>query len=459
MRDAIGLPDVRIVSAEPPDDGWPAGGLELCRAGRSTRNTEIVWDAGKLTITIRALASPDDCDLALRVAEGAARLAGAATVEADYFGAVDLADLRRLHTADWMREQAVSGARALATLIRDGRGPLAMPGPQRSCWIGARLLAELEAAGPAAAFADRVLETMRRVQWDIPAGFRDAGVFVSGGRGNGDGPGRETRFAVWLADENLVIPCVDYVALRVAEGEIVMVPFGAVAALAGTRGTLLDECQLLVRAMGDDDWADAGRARPPARGVATPQVDSVSPARARSGRPDRRRCVRRSAPRRPATMRAPRRADGVPRRRASSSGTASPTIASYQIARRSSDRRSTRCTNGPPAAAMLRNRSSAASSSGCARSSIRTLRAVRVSRRTDEPRIGRVPELALLVDRRGGAGGATALGVAAVAGHGVGAAVAATRRFRAARRPRPRPSRRPSRSDRRAPSRARASNV
>ena len=263
LRDAVGLPDVRIVSAEPPDEGWPDGGLELCRAGRSTRSTEIVWDAGKLTITIRALASPDDCDLALRVAEGAARLAGAATVEADYFGAVDLAELRRLHTADWMREQAVSGARALATLIREGRGPLAMPGPQRSCWVGARLLAELEAAGPAEAFADRVLETMRRVQWDIPAGFRDAGVFVSGGRGNGDGPGRETRFAVWLADENLVIPCVDYVALRVAEGEIVMVPFGAVAGLAGTHGTLLDECQLLVRAMSDDDWADlVARARP-----------------------------------------------------------------------------------------------------------------------------------------------------------------------------------------------------
>jgi len=60
-----------------------------------------------------------------------------------------------------------------------------------------------------------------------------------------------------------VIPCVDYVALRVAEGEIVMVPFGAVAELAGTRGTLLDECQLLVRAMGDDDWAElVARARP-----------------------------------------------------------------------------------------------------------------------------------------------------------------------------------------------------
>ena len=44
---------------------------------------------------IRALAWPDDCDLALRVAEAAARLAGAATVEADYYGAIELGELRR----------------------------------------------------------------------------------------------------------------------------------------------------------------------------------------------------------------------------------------------------------------------------------------------------------------------------------------------------------------------------
>jgi hypothetical protein len=263
LRDAIALPDLRVVGDEPATDAWPANGLGLCRAGKSTRTTEVDWKEkeGKLEVVIRALASPDDCDLALRVTEAAARLAGAAIVDAYYFGDVDVGELRRYHTAEWMREQADSATRAMATLIRDKGGPLAMPGPNRSCYIGARLLAELEAAGPPEALSDRVLETLRRVQWDVPAGFRDAGVFVSGGPDNGHK--RETHFAVWLPDQNLVIPLVDYVALRVAEGEVFMVPFAAVAELAGPFGTLLDECQLLVRAVGGDDWtALIARARP-----------------------------------------------------------------------------------------------------------------------------------------------------------------------------------------------------
>jgi hypothetical protein len=269
LRDAIALDDVRTRPDAPSSDGpWPARGLGLCRVGRSTRTTEVGWTDGKLTITIRALPSPDDCDLALRVAEAAARLAGATAIEADYFGAVEIAELRRLHTADWMHEQAVSGTRMLATLIREGRGPMSMPGPNRACFVGERLLAELEAAGPPDALSDRVLATMRRVQWEVPAGFRDAGVFVSGRAddGNGQGRERETRFAIWLPDENLILPRVDYVALRVAEGEIVMVPFAAVAELAGPHGTLLDECQLLVRAIAADDWkAIVARARPLAK--------------------------------------------------------------------------------------------------------------------------------------------------------------------------------------------------
>jgi hypothetical protein len=152
----------------------------------------------------------------------------------------------------------------LATLIREGRGPMAMPGPNRTCLIGARLLAELEAAGPPEALSDRVLATMRRVQWDVPADFRDAGVFAS--KGDGADGGRETSFAVWVPDQNLVIPRVDHVALRVRDGEIVIVPFEAVAGLAGRHGTLLDECQLLVRAMSQDDWAAViARARPLAK--------------------------------------------------------------------------------------------------------------------------------------------------------------------------------------------------
>lgn len=264
LRDGIALPDLRLSPDEPVGEAWPANGLRLCRVDRSTRTTDVDWQGGKngtLEVTISALASPDDCELALRVVETAARLAGAAVVDAYYFGDVAVGELRRYHTADWMREQADSATGALAMLIREKGGPLAMPGPNRSCYIGPRLLAELEAAGPPEALSDRVLATMRRVQWGVPAGFRDAGVFVSGGADNGHK--RETHFAVWLPGENLVLPLVDYVALRVTEGEVLMVPFAAVTELAGTHGALLDECQLLVRAFDGDDWkALVARARP-----------------------------------------------------------------------------------------------------------------------------------------------------------------------------------------------------
>ena len=250
LRDAVDLPDLRCLGDAPADDAWPEGGLRLFRQGVSSRTTDVGWKDGRLRVVIRALASPEDCDLALRVAEAVAGPAGA--VETDYFGAVGVAELRRLHGADWMNEQAASGTRVLVAMIREGRGPMSIPGPVRSCWVGTRLLDELERAGPPEALPARLTDTIRRVQWDVPAGFRDAGVFVSGGR---DGGERETRFAVWLPGEDSVIPRVDYVALRAAEGEVVMVPFGAMAALAGERGRPLDECQLLVRGVESEAWA------------------------------------------------------------------------------------------------------------------------------------------------------------------------------------------------------------
>ena len=123
-----------------------------------------------------------------------------------------------------------------------------------------------------------------------------------------------------------------------------------------------------------------------------------------------------------------RRADGVPRRTARRAAPPSPVIASYQIARRSSDRRRTRCTNGPPAAAMLRNRSSAASVQR-----LRSLldqdvaRGARVAAHR-ETGLGRAPELALLVAGRTGRAACTARSLAAVAratASGIAAATAA----------------------------------
>jgi hypothetical protein len=250
LREAISLPELR---GFPQDDRTPDGVFHLYREGTSTRTTDVSWHdeaaKGSLRVVVRALASREDCDLALRVVEAAAALAGAREVHADYFGTIPVTDVRRLHTVDWMNEQAASATGALAALIRDGKGPISMPGPRRACWIGARLLADLEGAGLPEALPARVLTTLRRVQWDVPPGFRDAGVFVSGPKEH------EARFAVWLPDEDLILPRVDYVALRARTGEVVMVPFTEAATLAGSRAARLDECQLLVPASTPEEWA------------------------------------------------------------------------------------------------------------------------------------------------------------------------------------------------------------
>jgi hypothetical protein len=261
LLDALALPDLHPVAA-PAGDAWPADGLEVYREGLSTRATEVRWQAGELTVIVHTFASPEDFALGLRLADAAAGLVGdgAGLVGADYFGDVARGELLRLHGADFIHEQAASAVDAMSSLIRERNGPVAIPGPKRSCYVGPRLLAELEAAGAPRELPDRVLATLRRVQWGLPPGFRDAGVFAS--RGDG-AQGRETHFAIWLPEQDLLFPYVDYVALRAAQGEVVMVPFTALPALAGAHATLADECQLLVRAVAREAWSDLiGRARP-----------------------------------------------------------------------------------------------------------------------------------------------------------------------------------------------------
>ena len=99
---------------------------------------------------------------------------------------------------------------------------MATPGPNRSCYFGTRT-ARRAGGGRAAGGVRRpgAGDHAPRAVGHVPAGFRDAGVFVPAADGNGDGAAsRETRFAIWLPDENLVLPWVDYVALRVAEARL-----------------------------------------------------------------------------------------------------------------------------------------------------------------------------------------------------------------------------------------------
>ena len=145
---------------------------------------------------------------------------------------------------------------------------MSMPGPNRSCYVGERLLAELEAAGPRATLPDCVLATMRRVQWDVPPGFRNAGVFVSGDKieGNKAAGGREMRFAVLAPRRQPGDPARRLRRAARDHGRGLDGPVRGRAELAGPHGTLLDECQLLVGAMSAADWEAAiARARPLAK--------------------------------------------------------------------------------------------------------------------------------------------------------------------------------------------------
>ncbi len=250
LQQALGIADLGGMPEDTRAD-WAEQGLHLFRHDVSVRSTSVAWADDHVAVTIRALPAPEDCELALRVVEVVAELSGAAEIQSENFGALELAQLRDLHDAAWVSQQAKSGASVVAAMIRGGRGPMGMPGPVRDFWIGERLLAELTAAGEPDAFPTRVVEEMRRVQWSVPSQYRTAGLFVAKPKAEGE---KKTQLVIWLPDEHLLLSRVDSVVLRAGDDDVVMVPFDALAELTAGFGELLDECQWLVRPVPDDDW-------------------------------------------------------------------------------------------------------------------------------------------------------------------------------------------------------------
>lgn len=230
---------------------WSVHGDEhrLHVKGLSTRVTTVRREGSDLRIGIRALAAEADVDLAIAVA---ASFGAPVHVEGHPVAAGELA---AFFDAAWRARAAEAGGRALQAILQQSGGPLQAPGPVRTFAFGPRLLAELD--GPD--LGARAIERMRAVQWDVPARFRDAGVFVSGeGR---DAP----TFAVWIGGEDLVLPPVRFLALDTGDAPIV-VPASFGPELAGARGRLLDEAQLAVDAFSAEGWrAVLERARALAR--------------------------------------------------------------------------------------------------------------------------------------------------------------------------------------------------
>jgi hypothetical protein len=240
--DALDLDDVRCLSDDLPSLAhFPDQSRSYYREGRSTRTTGVELADGTFTVRVHVLASRDDVELAVRIAERTAALVRARTVEAEHFGEVAPARLAALYDTAWTDDNARSGARVAMTLIAKDGGPIGMPGPHRTYYLGKRTLGEL---GPVDDFHVRLLAAMHALQWHDA---RTAATFV------GKRDARDVTIAAWVG-ERVVFPKVDYAGIAL-DDDAFMIPSARVPELAGARWQWLDECQGAIAAIADDEWA------------------------------------------------------------------------------------------------------------------------------------------------------------------------------------------------------------
>jgi hypothetical protein len=245
---ALHINDLRSVEdVPPPGTPWPPGIRHLFRHDVSTRTTEITYDDHEFAVRIFSMASHEDVALAVALAEYIAAHAGVATVGSEHAGAITPDELAVHYDHAWTERQLESGHGVLSALIRDGKGPLEIPGPNRAFSIGPRVLLQLGPDQPHLA----LLEAIRRVQW-IP--IRTAGIFIA----NAKSDNREVKLAMWFGEE-VVFPAVDFACLSADphgevtdKPEVFLIPAARVPDLAGERWTPIDERQGILADFGDD---------------------------------------------------------------------------------------------------------------------------------------------------------------------------------------------------------------
>jgi hypothetical protein len=248
ISEALHLNDLRSLEDVPePGTPWPSGIRHLFREGVSTRTTEITYDGSELAIRIFSMASAEDVELAVALAEYMAEHAGTAEVESESGGTLVAGELASFYSADWALRKVESGYRVLSALVRDGKGPIEVPGPNRTFCFGPRVMLQLGPEQPHL----RLLEAIRRVQW-IPV--RTAATFVATAKSDQ----REIKLAMWLGEE-VFFPIVDYAGIAADptadKPEVFLIPYARVAELAGDRWTPVDEKQGLL-ADCSDDWPE-----------------------------------------------------------------------------------------------------------------------------------------------------------------------------------------------------------
>jgi hypothetical protein len=244
---ALHINDLRsLEDVPPPGEPWPEGIRHLFREDVSTRTTEITSSGGVLTVRMFSMASPEDIELAIAVVEYIAEHAGVAVVESESRGTLAVNELANVYDATWIETQLISGHGALGTLVREGKGPIELPGPNRSFVIGARVLLQLGPDKP----HRRLLEAIRHVQW-IP--IRSGSIFTAQAKSDH----RQITIAMWLGEE-VVFPDVEFCGIAVDpdadKPTVFLIPAARVPELAGERWTAIDERQGILAEVGGD-WA------------------------------------------------------------------------------------------------------------------------------------------------------------------------------------------------------------
>ena len=247
---ALHINDLRsLEDVPPPGTPWPDGIRHLFRHDISTRTTEITCGGGEFAVRMFSLASREDVELAVALAEYVAEHTGASVVSSEQGGEMPPDELETFYSTAWVDKQIESGFRVVSSLIRDGKGPIEIPGPNRSFCCGPRVLLQLGGG-------DAMVEAIRRVQW-IP--IRTAAQFTA----NAKTDNREIKLAIWLGEE-VVFPNVEFAGISdplAEQRSVFMIPASRIPELAGERWTPIDEKQGIVAELGDDWPAVVAAAR------------------------------------------------------------------------------------------------------------------------------------------------------------------------------------------------------
>ncbi len=262
---AVGLDDVLPEpNEEHPDGGpWPVGVLHFYRPELSARGVEVSYEDSRFAARINTLASPDDYDLAMRFVEVIARQTRN-PISPEDGKPFPWRELRQRYPAGWVRATNEHGAGAIRGMLAEGQHDvLQLWGPYRPFCIGPRLMGELDAAGPADEFLDRLTARMLAVQ-NVGEEYFFANVMTVKPK-----KGKEFTCTAFGPGVRYLLPYVDRIAVVAANrGELIEIPAAALADILTTPWEWLDEAQTLVEPVPEAEWAAVRRrARKHAVGV------------------------------------------------------------------------------------------------------------------------------------------------------------------------------------------------